>query len=222
MSVHVFFSFSSGLSAPLMVPKGTKDVCVEHVLEVERTLSIPREKFKDNPPYWDTCFKWKRSVDDEVLCETVIEHNEWVRSLYESFGSWSKNPVVDGEVLTPEDAQQFWFGLRQLDVPIERWTADYYRNRMEHLYEVMRGRPSEGVDFDTKALTVRQAAQVILLFSAYLDGGDIRLNVPAGHDELAASCDGGYEWCEKCCRAIDPDDIKNCRRKQCPLKEVEA
>jgi len=220
MSVHVFFSFSSGLSSPLSVPAGTKDSCIAHVTGVEQKLCIPRVQYKDNPPHWDTLFKWDiKAIDDALLCETVIEHNQWVQSLYEAFGKWSKTPVADGEELTPADAQEFWFGLELLEVPLEKWTQDYYRNRMEHLYEVMRGRDSEGVSFDTKALTVRQAAEVIILFSEYLDSGDIRLDVPAGYDELAASSDGGYEWCDRCGKAIHPDDIARCHRRKCPLKE---
>jgi hypothetical protein len=220
MSVHVFFSFSSGLKSPLFVPKGTKEGCIAHVTDVERKLGIARTQYLDNSVQWDTAFKWDiKAIDDALLCETVLEHNDWVRSLYESFGEWSQEPIKDGETLTPQDAQEFWFGLEILDVPIEKWTEDYYRNRMEHLYEVMRGRDSEGVSFDTKGLTPRQAAEVIILFSEYLDEGDIRLDVPAGHDELAASSDGGYEWCEKCGKAIDPDDIDGCHRKQCPLKK---
>jgi hypothetical protein len=175
MSVHVFFSLSSGLSAPLFVPKGTKQACVDHVLEVEKTLNIPRTKFKDNPEHWNTASDWNvKAIDDELLCETVTQHNQWVRTLYESFGQWSKAPVSDGEQLTPEDAQAFWFGLVILEAPLEKWTEDYYRNRMEHLYEVMRGRPSEGEYFDAEALSLRQAAEVIVLFSQFLDGGDIR------------------------------------------------
>lgn len=220
MSVHVFFSLSSGLSAPLSVPRGTKQACVDHVLEVEKTLNIPRTKYKDHPEHWDTTFDWKpKAIDDELLCETVTEHNEWVRSLYESFGQWSKAPVSDGEQMTPEDAQTFWFGLVILEVPLDQWTEDYYRNQMEHLYEIMRGRPNQGERFDAKALTPRQAAEVIVLFSQFLDDGDIRLDVPDGHDELASSSDGGYEWCELCGKAIDPDDVESCRRKKCPLRE---
>jgi hypothetical protein len=89
---------------------------------------------------------------------------------------------------------------------------------MEHLYEVMRGRESNGVTFDVKPLTEKQAAQVINLFSEFLDPDDLRLNVPDGRDYLASSADGGYEWCDKCFKPIAEDDT-SCRRRKCPLRE---
>lgn len=86
------------------------------------------------------------------------------------------------------------------------------------LYEVMRGRKSEGVTFDEKALTPKQTAKVIILFSEFLDHHDIRLDVPNGRDQLASSTDGGYDWCEKC-GAMDPDDVPDCRKRGCPLRK---
>ena len=91
--------------------------------------------------------------------------------------------------------------------------------KMNHLYEVMRGRPDDGVSFDETPLTERQAAQVINIFSTYLDEHDMRLDVPRGHDYLASSYDGGYDWCEKCGCAVHPDDIGSCEKKKCPLRE---
>jgi hypothetical protein len=111
-------------------------------------------------------------------------------------------------------------------VPTERWTAEYYKERMDCLYAVMRGRETEGVSLDVKALTVKQAAAVARLFAEFLDPGDNRLDVPHGHDYLASSYDGGYYWCagedakpSGCYRAVHPDDIGDCRRRKCPLKE---
>lgn len=148
-----------------------------------------------------------------------------MRGLWASFGQWSKKPVDDGEELTPEDAKRFWFGLRELSVPVYKWTADYYRDRMEHVYEVLRGREHEGVTLDKemkeKPLTPRQAAAVIRLFSEYLDPADLRLDVPWDCDYLASSSDGGYEWCDMCCRPIAPENIGGCRRRGCPLQQEE-
>ena len=88
---------------------------------------------------------------------------------------------------------------------------------MEHLYEVMRGRKSEGVTFGEKALTTKQAAAVINIFSPYLDHDDRRLDVPNGYDYLASSYDGGYDWCEKC-GAMRPEDADACRKRKCPIR----
>ena len=54
------------------------------------------------------------------------------------------------------------------------------------------------------------------VFSTYLDGHDLRLDVPNGHDRLASSSDGGYDWCTRC-GAMDPDEAGDCRKKACPL-----
>jgi hypothetical protein len=220
MSFHVFFSFSSGLSAPLNVPQGTKQSYIEHVEHVEKTLGLKQTKYKDNPIHWDNFRRNLSKIDDKVLCETVQEHNDWVRCSYDKFEEWSKNPVKkNAEQITPEDAQLFWHGFETLEVPVEKWTREHYVNRMEHLYEVMRGRDSEGVSFDEKPLTGKQAAAVIRIFDQYLDAHDMRLDVPRDRDYLASSYDGGYDWCEKCCCAVHPDDIGGCTKKKCPLRE---
>lgn len=127
-------------------------------------------------------------------------------------------PPAPPETMTPADAQTFWHGLRQIEVPAERWTSDYYRDRMEHIYEVLRGREHEGVTFDSKGLSPKRAAAVINVFSEFLDSHDLRLDVPNGHDYLASSSDGGYDWCEKCGPA-HPDDARVCRRKACPIQD---
>lgn len=221
MSYHAFFTFSTGLAKPIRVPKGTTERCVAHVAKVEQTLGF---EVIDNPPRWKLTTP-KDGVSDEVLCETARHHNAWIRHLYKDIEKWSKTILrgPDSERMTPKDAAQFWRGLQDIQVPPERWTADYYRNRMEHIYEVLRGNASEGVTFNAKkALTPKQAAAVILLFSEYLDKNDLRLDVPNGHDQLKSSDDGGYSWCDKC-GPIDEYDIgdrvAHCRRKECPIRE---
>lgn len=234
MSYCVFFDFSSGLSEPLSVPKGFSQECIDHVNEVESSLKIERITYLDNPPYWNTR-GIALDIKDGLFCKTAMTHNQWVRGAYEKFQFWSENPFTIGkghqgkwpntgypigwepEQLTPETAQQFWPGLSIIDVPVERWTAEYYIDQMEHIYEVMRGRPSRGVSFDVKALTVKQAAQVVNLFSTFLDQEDRRLDVPNGHDYLASSYDGGYDWCEKC-GAVTPDDGTACTKRKCPIR----
>lgn len=235
MSFHVFFGFSSGLSKPLTVPKGTKKSYIQHVEHVEKALGLERTKYKDNPIHWDSFKRDFSKIDDEVLCETVGEHNSWVTDCWEAFSHWSKHPFTAGkghqaegrdraypigwksEKITPEDAQLFWHGFEMLKVPAEKWTRQYYVARMEHLYEVMRGRESEGTSFDVKALTPEQAAAVIRIFDQYLDSHDMRLDVPKGYDYLASSYDGGYLWCEKC-GAVAPDDGYSCRKRKCPIR----
>jgi hypothetical protein len=155
---------------------------------------------------------------------------------YEELNHWSTHPFKVGEglqaknlidaaypigwkseKLTPEDAAEFWHGLETLEVPRTQWTREYYTARMESLYEVMRGRESDGVSFDEKPLSPRQAAQVINIFSPFLDDHDCRLDVPKDRDYLASSYDGGYDWCEKC-GAVTPEDGDRCCKRKCPIR----
>jgi hypothetical protein len=221
MSFHVHFAFSSGISKPIRCPKGTLASIKEHVAHVESTLGLKPERYRDNPAHWSSRNRFE-GVSDKVLCEAVEEHNRWVIRLYRQFGEWSKSPVKGGEKITPADAETFWHALEELHVEPGRWTSEYFRERMESLYEVMRGRATNGVSFDAKPLTPEQAGAVITLFGQYLDTGDIRLAVPVGYDCLRASEDGGYSWCEKC-GAIAEEDvegrIRNCRKRGgCPIR----
>lgn len=220
MSVQVYFEFSTGLECPLWAPVGTKAAIISHVEEIEAALGLKRVKYLDNPVHWDHFDADYRAgfpkVGDETLCKTIGEHNHWVRRLYGDMMTWSKTAADGLEEITPADATEFWHGLTQLTVQPDRWTGDYYRNRMDHLYEVLRGHDSEGVSFDAKGLTPKQAGAVIGLFEQFLDPGDHRLEVPNGHDYLASSGDGGYVWCEKCGPA-HPDDVDGCRKRKCPI-----
>ena len=216
MSYSVFFSFSSGLAGPLKVPKGTLKEIADHVEWVERTLDM-------QSPGGGSIWHWFNLRDActratmETLCEVATEHNQFVRRLYTDFGKWSETPVKGGETLTAAKAKRFWDALTEIKVPVEKWTPDYYVGRMEHVYEVLRGRGTEGVTFDAKALTTEQAAAVINVFSTFLDDDDRRLDVPKGCDYLASSYDGGYEWCEKC-GAVLPEDADTCQKRKCPIR----
>lgn len=249
MSCHVFFAFSRGLSQPMLVPGRTLEACQSHVRWVEQELGFKVEQYLDNPPQWRGAdghwsMRPKYGVGDERYCKVVGRHNDFVRRLYRHFGEWSKATLeappkgtwtnefgdwsvsdwckqLPPETLTPEDAATFWHGLQTLDVPPERWDRDHYMNRMEHLYEVMRGRESEGVRFDARKLSPKQAGEVIVLFSKFFDHSDCRLDVPNGYDHLATSDDGGYDWCEKCGPA-HPDDSRRCRKKACPIREEDG
>lgn len=218
MSVHAFFELSQGLTKPMTVPKGTLAGIREHIAAVEAALGLEKTQYLKNPPHWKTT-KPKDGVTDEVLCRVAGGHNAWVRQLYADFATWSKTPPKSpNEVLRVKAARDFWHGLREIDVPAHRWTEEYYRERMEHLYDVMRGVKSEGVQFDQRALTPKQAGAVIRLFEEFLDPGDLRLEVPNGRDELRSSNDGGYDWCEKC-GPVAGEDVELCRRRKCPLRE---
>lgn len=222
MAFEVFFSFSTGLAKTIYAPKGTKQAIDAHIEWIEKALNLGRTQYLDNPVRWDYTDPVTHNdfpgIPNDVLCAAVKEHNNWVRMRYKQFGEWSNTPPKKPrEAITPRDAKKFWHAFEILYIPLDRWNMDYYRNRMEHLYEVMRGRDDEGVSFDEKPLTPRQAAQVINLFSTYIDNWDLRLDVPRDTDFLASSYDGGYSWCDKCGCAIAEDDV-SCRKRGCPIR----
>jgi hypothetical protein len=219
VSYKTFFDFSAGLTKTLKVPVGTKESIINHIKTVEAALKIEREKYRDCPEHW------KRNdytdIPDKTLCETAIEHNTWTMWLYDRMIAWAEKEPEVFEEMTNEDFQNYLPALRSITVPAERWTGDYYTRRMEVLYEVMRGRETEGITFDVKKLTQKQASQVINLFSEFLDRHDRRLAVPKDFDYLASSYDGGYEWCEKC-GPITYEHSLECKRRGCPLKKEYA
>jgi len=215
MSYKVYFDMSTGLSKPVTVPKGTLAKILERVHFTENELGYEIEESPNGHRYWRDK-KPKDGISDEVFCQVASKHNSFVIALYEELERYSEMPAVDGETLTIEQSEGYWYGLVTIHVPIEKWTEDYYRERMDELYETMRGR-GEAVTFDSKPLTPRQAADVMNIFSQYLDKWDLRLDVPKGHDYLASSNDGGYYWCEKC-GAVTEEDAANCTKRKCPIK----
>lgn len=209
MAFKVYFAFSSGLSKPVEVPKGTMTDTISTIEQTENVLGITREEYNGETRWhiYPVLEKNAANITDEQYCKTVLRHNDHVRRLYETMvnDSWKKWKR-ETEVITPEDALKFWFGLRILDVPVNRWTDCYYREQMESIYEAMRGREHNGMSFDEKPLTPQQAASVIRLFSQWMDRGDIRLDVPRGYDHLASSCSDEYYWCASCGCAVDPSE----------------
>lgn len=222
MSFKVYFTFAAGLKEAMKVRSGMIAVVRKSIADVEESLGIQREVY-NGETRWNSfpLCKNAEKISDEDYCNAVENHNRTVRWFYERLREWSKKPPTDEtELLTPEIFGELLIGLQTLDVPVERWSNDYYRARMESFYEAIRGRESEGMSFDAKSLTEHQAASVIVLLSQWLDSGDIRLDVIKGTDQLAASYDGGYSWCESC-GAVDPNDIdedeekcRKCKRRR--------
>ena len=242
MSYEMRFSFSNGLSRPLTVPRGTKDKLLATLVETERRLKIPRETYCGHMRWdhfgMDTGLGGRNdlAIPDEELCSAVIDHNRHVNWLWDRLRDWNRGDqdapgywegtdqknVGYTEVITPEDADEFWFGLGELSVRPERWTEAYYRHEMDRAYDVMRGRSRDGVTFNAKKhLTPEQCDAVVKLFASWLDTHDCRIAVPKGRDYLAASSDGGYQWCDKCYRAIANGDEYICQKTGCPVRDEE-
>lgn len=220
---RTFFDFSTGLAKPIRVPAGTKARIATHVAHVEETLGLVPES-SGNPPRlswpWAPAYQ---DINSVALGIAVEEHNGWVLAMWNLIGEHVEpRPGTETEEITPADAETFWHALRRLTVPLDLWSEEHYRDRMEHLYEVLRGRESEGVRLGVARLSTRQAAAVIALFGNFLDPGDARLDVPVGHDRLASSSDGGYDWCDVCFKPWAIEDIGDCPRKKCGLAEPDG
>jgi len=215
MSYKSYWFFTAGINKTLIVKKGTKQWIEYNIQETEETLNIEREKYMDNPVRW----KWSdyKDIKNEILCEVAERHNNFTKRLYDRINECQKNIPTEFEEITPSDFAEYLPALSTITVPPERWTGDYYTEQMNVMYRVMRGQgEDDGIYLDAPKLSIKQAAGVIRLFSEYLDKDDRRLDVPKGHDYLASSYDGGYEWCEKC-GAITYDDSLSCRTRKCPL-----
>jgi hypothetical protein len=221
MSYEVIFSFSISVAKPMRVPAGTMARIESQIRATESALGFKREKYRNNPERWVT-HTVGDDIDDKIACHAVSEHNRFSFWLWRRIHEWSKqHPDGKTEVLTVKKSAALFPFLGQIDLSPERWTADFYQERMDEVYEVMRGRPTNGIIFDAKALTPAQADAIITLFSGCLDIHDVRLAVPKGHDSLARSDDGGYQWCDKCFCAIAESDIGCCGKKKCPLADDE-
>jgi len=202
MSFRIFFDLSYGLSRPLTAPAGTLQKILDHVAKVESALGFEKEKSSEGHCHWKSTTP-AENISDEVLCEIADHHNWYVGYLYENFGNWSENPPVGNtEVITPEQSQEFFYGLQIITAPFERWTPEYYKNRMNALYKAFRGEEAEGVSFDEKPLTIKQARSVMLIFQDFtgIDRFNLDLDVPRGHDELFLGED--LYWCEKCGQSV--------------------
>jgi hypothetical protein len=188
-----------------------------------RTRSVPSHHRLDRVP--------AREEDDGLLTDSHVReianaHRLFVDAIWARMSAQGQG-CDELETISVEKAAEFWPVLYlSIEVPYWRWTAEHYHNRMEHAYEVMRGRSSEGEHFDEEPLSIRQANAVIRVFSRWMDADDVRLEVPNGHDELKRSDDGGYSWCENC-GAVDGSEVRwqaaRCERAQeCPLRQLFA
>jgi len=243
MSVETRFMFTRGLLHPVDVQVGTLALIESHkamlvealglgddptewrwaVRDKFRTRSVPSSRGQDLVP--------ARAEDAGLLTDKHVraiasDHQHFVDEIWTRLLP-DQAELLGGEreTITVEHAAEFWpICSLPIEVPYWRWTAEHYHDRMEHAYEVMRGRASEGEHFDEDPLTVRQANAVIKVFSQWMDEHDVRLEVPNGHDDLKRSDTGEYEWCEHC-GAIDEDEVRCkasvCERgKDCPLRQV--
>jgi hypothetical protein len=231
MSIEVRFSLSKGLKAPITVPKGTlKDISC-HIAEMVVTISPC-----DGGPLWG---RLHSELTDEALCEAAQRHNNWLARLWATF--FPPQPHKgDTEQITPDDAQGFWFALRPIEVPMNRWTKEYAVLRLEEVFHTLRGRPQRGVHFDAKPLSIEQASAAIYVVT-HLFGLDVgtldpeapRMWVQGARktarlewvDEVQTNaCDTGegYEMCVQCgAVARDAGYNLNCPRRKCPLKNEE-
>lgn len=192
-SYHTFFMCSAGLKNTMKVPVGTREEIQKHVERITKECGLEIEQYEDNPSHWRR-YEPAESVDDKKASSLVRQHNGWVEWLHGRLEVWSKNPPDKYEELTPEFASTIWYGLSKLRLPAQRWSAEYYQQEMQRLFDVMRGEDDDEVSWGTDPLTPRQAADVIHLFDTYLDKHDIRLELPRGGEDHLITSDE-YDWC---------------------------
>lgn len=201
MTLHaIFFELSKGLSKKIKAPVGTYETLKAHIEQVTKTLELEIFEYDNNPPRWKTRTPPKH-ISNDVAGAAVFNHNRIIRKFYADLASWSQNPLQEGEDLTPELMGEIWYGLSMLSLPYNRWSQDVYMEEMEALFDVMRGKGRQGIEFEAPPLTAEQAADVINLFSIYFDYADVRLTLPneydclvAGEDVLWCPSHGAWHW----------------------------
>lgn len=97
---------------------------------------------------------------------------------------------------------------------------DDYVDTMRELYDSLRGQNDDSGAFVDIPLEPKQARQVIWWMGEILkfDRWEAGLDVPLGSDYLSSGYDGGHEWCETC-GAILREDVGDCTKRKCPLRE---
>jgi hypothetical protein len=220
MFQHIFFSLSTDIKETIKLPEGTIKRVTDSIAAVEK-LGVKPTQLKDNSLYWMTrdLVEVFKTNSREDVCRVFGEHNSLIPWLYKLMSQSSKSPSSENvEEMTPQIFHNLVGRLNVIDIPPHCWTPGYFVERMEHFYEVMRGRESEGSVFMAGTLTPEQAGAVIRMLD-FLDPEDHRLEVPLGHDHLTDE----YHWCSKC-GAVHFDDletrIKNCPNRPCELEDI--
>lgn len=251
MSYQVFFALSTGFSAPQRVPKGTLKRIWERIEAAERLLGLkrtptftPEGESKRPGWYWHapgkdmldhagpeidrSLARWwlldrERDNLKAAMGRAVLEHNYFVRALYNDFAAWQKRKWKRGESekISPAESVEFWGGLQTLELPKDLWDRAYFGDYMEHLHELLTKGESRGTHLHCKSLSPEQVGALILLLEAEIDqwGFDARFEVPLDAnlkplDRIKAADDGGYDWCSHC-GAIDADEFHE-RCRICP------
>jgi hypothetical protein len=213
-SYTTYFTLCAGLKKPAHVPVGFIEGIEKRAKRISMKLSLKAPSLHG----------WVSSVEraltefvpDGILDE-ISSHNDFVRILHGYLSSEAEQEKLQrqSQISTPLSRviEEEEFGgilpyLQIISIPPAAWKEETYRSAMESLYETLRGR-DDGVSLDEgEELTPKQAAFVINIISEWLEpsGSDLRLDVPDGYDYLASSYDGGYDWCDKCCKAIAESD----------------
>jgi len=128
-----------------------------------------------------------------------FDHNRFVGWLWDSIQEFGDKPCEDNPVmLTDAYFKSIHAILKEVKVPIDRWSKDHYIDRMEAMFGIMTGNDADGIEFGSAPLTPEQAGSVIWLMDAMfgIDQHQADLEVPKGCDYLLANED--YHWCENC------------------------
>jgi hypothetical protein len=187
------------------------------------------------PNNYSNVHAWEKQKED--MAYAVRLHNSDIEWFYDEFRKGTprkprkKSDQEKIELITPEQAQEFWGGLRMLDLPLDLWTRDHYADYIEHIGQVLLTGESLGTHLDCK-LTHKQAAAILRLFDCemgHLLGFNLRAEITLDEDRkstgnIAFSDDGGYDWCSHCgpidseCFFARVGKCARAKRGQCELK----
>lgn len=199
MSYRLYFDLSTGLSADMVVPKGTLASIWTHIEIMERRLGLKRvpdyvpegkeatgawswreaaknmiehagPKPSHDEPQWWLADREREARINEMHALVFNGHWHFVTTMYENLGKWSKGcDAAETEVLKAEESHLWWGALHSLPWPDELMTRDVYRAYLEHVGEVLSGNESRGVKLDCKPLSHDQKEALLVFIEGETD-----------------------------------------------------
>jgi len=200
--VHIFFGFSEGIKRDIFVPKHKLDFVKQTVEDQMDALGI--EEIPEG--FYLESHALKAIGDDDDLCEFASEQNDLVETAYLMVEAATAESTADNtELLTQECFKSILPMLKEVTVPIDRWSKQYHKEQMTKVFEILRGEKIKKVIWDIPALSVEQAAGVVWLIDVVLgvDRHQNDLAVCKGEEFLSSGDE--YFWCENC-GAVDYED----------------
>lgn len=212
-------------------------LCSEH--ELTKTMRRHQRRRKADTITW-------RDLEAIVheMERGITSWNDYTRKFYGLLSAcsepdgWQKPTPYqshkESEELTPETFKEYIGFLRQrIEWPREFWSREYWMDYLTHIWKVLGGDESRGIELGCEPLSFEQRKAMLWLIEGEQDqwGYDSRAEQPLDENDepcgdLASSYDGGYDYCDGpgCGRPYHPDySLRKCnacpQKMKCGLRE---